>query len=245
MQHDNCPYKQEAEQLRKDFEEFAYIVSHDLKAPVRAISNLSSWIEEDLGEDIPAEVQQNLQLLRGRTSRMERMMEALLLYSRITRQDLQVKPTAVDDLVREVAEKLTEARRLELRLPVPLPLLHTYQHKLRQVFENLLQNTVLFSSQPQVPVTVTATEQTDCFVFTVEDQGPGVPAEALEKIFTLFYTVAPKDKLQTVGAGLAITQKIVRFAGGSIWAENSAAGGLKVQFSWPKSENIAIENTAP
>ncbi|QCR22989.1 ATP-binding protein [Pontibacter sp. SGAir0037] len=228
----NCEEK--LEELQSEFNEFAYIISHDLKAPIRAISNLSVWIEEDLGENIPGDVQQNMHLLRNRAVRLERMIESLLTYSRVTSQDLDILPTDIKALVDDVLASLPEPGKLTLNLTDALPVIETYKLKLRAIINNLLLNVALHSNVPQTEVTLSLQELGDFYRFTIADNGGGVPAEALPKIFKIFYTVAPKDKVETSGAGLAISKKIVDFAGGKIEAENNEAGGLTVSFTWPK-----------
>ncbi len=234
MQTDKDPCHKQLEQLKQDFEEFAYIVSHDLKAPVRAITNLTSWIEEDLGDNVAEDVKQNMDLLRNRASRMERMIEAMLQYSRVGRYDFETGTIDVNVLLQQLSEQLTAPKPLQLHIPEPLPVLQTYTAKLQAVFEQLLLNAITFNQQAEASVTVTAVQTGSYYTFTVADNGPGVPEQALEKIFTLFYTVAPKDSVDTVGAGLAITKKIIQFVGGTIEAELNKEGGLSIRFTWPE-----------
>ncbi|MDX5422352.1 MAG: HAMP domain-containing histidine kinase [Hymenobacteraceae bacterium] len=240
MRKDLRSPQDQLEQLQQEFEEFAYIVSHDLKAPIRAISNLSSWIEEDLAEGATGDVEHNMQLLRNRTQRLERMIDALLQYSRVTRQHLEVEPTDVNELVKEVMASALTDSNMTLHVPSPLPVLHTYKAKLAQVFGHLLQNSANFCGGQPVEVTVTAQDAGDFYLFRVQDTAGGVPEEALGKIFSLFYTVAPKDAVNTAGAGLAITKKIIQFTGGSITAEPHIPKGLVIRFTWPKT--IHTEN---
>jgi signal transduction histidine kinase len=232
MHTDKDLCEQQLEQLKQDFEEFAYIVSHDLKAPVRAIANLSTWIEEDLGEAIPADARQNMHLLRNRAGRLERMIEALLHYSRVPGYNLETGSADVNELLQSIS--VQTGQQLQLNIPAPLPVLHTYTTKLQTVFEQLLLNAVGFSRQAVVTVTVSSTKEDGFYEFTVADNGPGVPEEALSKIFTLFYTVAPKDSVDTAGAGLAVTKKIIQFVGGTVSAELNNTGGLTIRFTWPE-----------
>ncbi|WP_242927136.1 sensor histidine kinase [Pontibacter vulgaris] len=234
MQTDKDLCQKQIDLLKQDLEEFAYIVSHDLKAPVRAISNLSSWIEEDLGEDLPAEVMHNMQLLRNRAARMEKMIEALLQYSRVQRYDLATGTIDVNQLMQQLQEHTFSAYPLQVNIPKPLPVLQTYTSKIQTVFEQLLLNAIIFGQKPVTQISVTATKADGFYEFCVADNGCGVPQEALDKIFTLFYTVAPKDSVDTVGAGLAITKKIIQFVGATIKAEQNKTGGLTIRFTWPE-----------
>ncbi|PRY14433.1 histidine kinase/DNA gyrase B/HSP90-like ATPase [Pontibacter ummariensis] len=220
------------EQLKKDFEEFAYIVSHDMKAPVRAIVNLSQWIEEDLGDHLPPDVKHNMDLLRNRAFRLERMIEALLQYSRVSRYDLETGPTDLLELL--LALKAELPPHVQVDVPAELPVLLTYKAKLRQVLSQLLQNASFFTQKDRPKIIVRVQEQAEFLLFEVTDNGDGIPAEALSKVFTLFYTVCPKDKVDTVGAGLAISKKTVQFAGGTIEALANEPEGTTIRFTWPK-----------
>ncbi len=222
------------EALRSEFEEFSYIVSHDLKAPIRAISNLSAWIEEDLGEEIPGEVKHNMHLLRSRANRLERMVDSLTQHYRVSTQELDVLPTQVAELAREVVNDLSDPESVVLQLPQPLPQFVTYRQKLRSVLQHIIGNAAQHSGKRITEVVLQAKEHAICYEFSVQDNGAGVPAEALDKIFKMFYTVAPKDTVDTDGAGLALTKKIVQFVGGHITANSNELNGLTVIFTWPK-----------
>jgi light-regulated signal transduction histidine kinase (bacteriophytochrome) len=227
-------------ELQKEMEEFTYIISHDFKAPLRAISNLSSWIEEDLGEDISEDVQQNMALLRNRASRLEGMIEALAQLSRVCNSNLEVRTTDIKEIVKSLGQKYNG--RLNIDAKEPLPVFVTYKHKLVQVFEYILDNIVRFSEQENPKAYIRCALITpELYEFSVADNGVGIPENTLEKIFSLFYTISPKDSVNTVGAGLAITKKIVNFAGGKIRAElNQQRNGLIIRFTWP----ILINNNS-
>ncbi|MCC9167277.1 sensor histidine kinase [Pontibacter harenae] len=225
----------ELAQLKQDFEEFAYIVSHDLKAPVRAINNLSMWIEEDLGDQIPEDVQQNMQLLRNRAMRMERMIEALLQFSRVNRSELEINKVDTAVLLQEVKAKLPKPDAVALEVLPSLPTFKTYGAKLERVFTHIISNAYTFAQKPVTTIQVAVKEEEGFYRFSFADNAQGMPAEALKKIFKLFYTVAPKDTVDTCGAGLAITKKIVQFVGGKIEAMQNQMGGTTLTFTWPKA----------
>lgn len=225
--------QEQLEQLRKEFDEFSYIVSHDLKAPVRAIHNLSLWIEEDLGNTVSDDVKQNMDLLRNRTDRLNLMIEALLTYSRVSTKELGKVETNVEELV-EATKKKAIAKDAIVQVLNPLPILVTYKANLRYIITQLLQNAVNFGTSETLTVMICVTNEADCYSFEFADNGGGIPDEALDKIFKLFYTVAPKDTVDTTGAGLTIARKMVHIAGGEMWARNNEQGGLSILFTLPK-----------
>ncbi|AMM52024.1 hypothetical protein TH61_13690 [Rufibacter sp. DG15C] len=219
--------------LKQEYEEFAYIVSHDLKAPLRAICNLSGWISEDLGENIDPDIAHNIKLLQNRAERMERMINAVLSFSRVNRQELDIGEVDVKELVLEVAALFQKSHGLHLTVE-PLPTFTTYAKKLETVFAKLLENAVTFNESGKPEVHISAAEQESFYTFTVTDNGIGISEDAKEKVFKLFYTVQPKDEEEHLGAGLTIVKKIVQFVGGTIQVQPTMDQGATFQFTWPK-----------
>ncbi|MDX5346706.1 MAG: HAMP domain-containing histidine kinase, partial [Hymenobacteraceae bacterium] len=175
-----------------------------------------------------------IRLLQNRADRMERMIQALLTFSRVNRLDLEQSEVDTEQLIWQTWQQINPEADQLLQLEGAFPVFTTYGLKLQHVFEQLLKNAVSFTSQPQAKITVTATESDDYYTFTVKDTGPGIPEEALPKVFSMFYTVTSKDKLDTTGAGLAIARKIVLFARGDIQIQSEVGKGTSVQFTWPK-----------
>ncbi|RNI22468.1 sensor histidine kinase [Rufibacter latericius] len=233
MMHQKQTCEQQLENLRQEYEEFAYLVSHDLKAPLRAINNLSAWIEEDLGDDLAPDIQKNIQLLQQRTDRMERMISGLLDFSRITRYDLNINEVNVQELVQHLADQIAHGSPLEVHAS-GLPTLTTYAKKLETVFRLLLQNAAKFNQSAKPQVWITAQEQEEAFLFTVKDNGIGISTEAQEKVFKMFYSVQPKEHNEGIGAGLAIARKIIQFVGGTIRVQSTLGQGAEFSFLWPK-----------
>lgn len=232
MQQKALSCQEQLENLQKEYEEFAYIVSHDLKAPLRAIHNLSGWITEDLGQHIEPEVKHNLQLLQNRTVRLERMINAILSFSRVNKTETETREVKVATLVENIAAPFQKANNLTLHLS-NLPVLTTYAKKLEVVFQHLIQNAVTFNESTPPEIWISATSQPQYFQFTIKDNGIGIPAEALGKIFKLFYTVQPKDQQNNVGAGLTIVHKTLQFVGGTISVTSEKGIGTEFTFLWP------------
>ena len=219
--------------LNDEYEEFAYIISHDLKAPVRAVNNLAAWLEEDLAGNLPGDSEENFRLLKNRVGRLDKMISALLDFSRVTRYDLDVSETDISALITSISQSLEQEKSFTIQIEGEVPAIKTYAGKLGFVLRNLLQNAIFFNDKTRAEILVKLSEEKGNLKIEVEDNGPGVPEASLPKIFTMFYTAKPKDVSETTGAGLAIANKIVNFAGGRLFAEN-ITNGFRVTVSWPK-----------
>ncbi|MGC8712628.1 MAG: sensor histidine kinase, partial [Leptodesmis sp.] len=130
------------EDRNRELEQFAYVASHDLKAPLRAIANLSEWIEEDLQDQLPAENQHQMKLLRGRVLRMEALINGLLDYSRAGRKQVEVELVSVKALLAEVIDSLAPPDNFMIEITPNMPVLNTKRILLRQVFANLISNAI-------------------------------------------------------------------------------------------------------
>ncbi|WP_207431178.1 sensor histidine kinase [Sabulibacter ruber] len=234
MKHQEQTCQEQLEALKKEYEEFVYIVSHDLKAPLRAISNLSGWIKEDVGDNLDPDIQHNIHLLQNRAERMERMINGLLQFSRVSRYDLEVREVNVQDLIQELTAPLEQSNGLEVRTQ-NLPVLTTYPKKLEAVFYQLLQNAVKFNNEEKPQVWIEAQELESTFRFTVKDNGVGISPDAHEKIFRIFYSVKSKDQQEDVGVGLSLVRRIIQFVGGEISVDSEVGQGSTFTFTWPKT----------
>ena len=226
--------KSQLQKLTAEYEEFAYIVSHDLKAPVRAINNLASWIEEDLPETLSGDVKTNFGMLKKRVSRLENMIQALLEFSRANRLNLQTGTVDINQQLAEISTLFAKENNLKVTISGEAPPFPTYVNKLYFVLQELFRNAIFFNDKSQTEITVNLQENKEEVSILFTDNGPGIPEANIPKIFTIFYTAQAKDTLETTGAGLAIVNKIINFVGGKIEAENAAAGGLKIRVTWPK-----------
>lgn len=223
------------EQSNRDLDEFAYAASHDLKAPLRNIANLASWIEDDLGDAAPPDVQQHLGLLRGRVQRMDALIDGILAYSRAGRQDTT---SAVDTgaLVREIAEIHLMNDQVAVSVAPDMPRLLAEPVPLQQVFLNLISNAVKHTqaARPDVRVVVGWRDTGDACEFTVSDNGPGIAPEHQGRIWGLFQTLQSRDKVEGSGIGLATVKKIVERRGGRVWLESAPGAGTTFHFTWRK-----------
>ena len=227
---------QALEQRNTELDQFAYVTSHDLKAPLRGIANLSRWIEEDLdGVAVPPEVAGQFDLLRGRVNRMEAMIDAILQYSRIGRDEAPSQTVDVKTLLTEVIDLLNPPTRVGISMDDQMPVLHTPRLRLHQVFQNLLSNALKHHDKPSGQIHIGAKVAGDWIEFSVSDDGPGIAPKFQERIWVIFQTLEARDKVENTGVGLALVKKIVEGQGGAVSVESEEGRGATFKFTWPSN----------
>lgn len=223
--------------INKELDQFAYIVSHDLKAPLRGISNLSDWIAEDLGPDITPDIKNNIDSLKSRVSRMQNLIDGILSYTRAGKVKVNYEQVELDKLVREIITVLSIPERFEVIITKNLPVVTSNSTLLEQVFTNLISNAIKYHDKPQGTITIQYEEDAKFYQLSVTDDGPGIPQEYHEKIFGIFQTLQARDKKESTGVGLAIVKKIIEEQGGSIWVESPGEGSSFI-FTLPKNPSM-------
>lgn len=230
-------YMKDLERINGELDQFAYVVSHDLKAPLRAINNLSEWIEEDISHLMEGETKDQFKLLRGRVLRMENLINGILRYSRIGRMKINKELF----YVKEVADELCSvfaSDRVVFHLDGPSDLqLYSEKITLEQILQNLISNGIKYNDKPTVYITIGWKETESKIEFFVKDNGPGIPSEFHEKVFVIFQTLQSRDEIESTGVGLAIVKKIVNEKGGKIRIESTPEEGSTFLFTWPKNED--------
>lgn len=222
------------EKRNQELDQFAYVASHDLKAPLRAIANLSQWIEEDIAEQLSAENRHQMDLLRGRVHRLEALIDGLLQYSRVGRTATATEFVSVKALLNEVLTMLAPPPEFTIAIAPDLPALHTQKLPLFQVFSNLISNAIKHHNRPDGHITISATDKGDVYEFTIADDGPGIASAYHDKIFGIFQTLEARDKVENTGVGLAIVKKIVEGQGGHIYLVSQEGQGATFRFTWTK-----------
>jgi PAS domain S-box-containing protein len=221
----------------QELDSFVHTVSHDLKAPLRAISNLSVWIEEDLEGELPPDNQQQFQLLRSRVKRMESMIDSLLLYARAGRQEATLETFHLAELLHEIIDSLAPPESFRIEIQPPLPTLVTKRVFLSQVFANLLSNAIKHHTSETGHLHISAIEHPHYHEFIIKDDGPGIAPEHHEQVFAIFQTLKVKDNSDSTGIGLAIVKKIVETEAGTIRLESKLGQGTTFYITWPKTSH--------
>ena len=226
---------EELERSNRDLEQFAYVASHDLKAPLRAIEILVEWLQEDLTTFEGGEVQQNLALLKQRTARLHRLLDDLMAYSRAARKPGEIHEVDTRLLTTDLFTLLAPPASMRTEASTSLPLIRAHQAPLEQVLRNLINNAIKHHPTKDGRVRVYAQDKGDELLFAVEDDGTGIPQEYAEKVFQMFQTLQPRDDMEGSGMGLAIVKRIVEWQGGRIWFHGGPGGcGTVFKFTWKK-----------
>lgn len=218
-----------------ELDQFTYIVSHDLKAPLRAIANLSQWIEDDLEQHLTKDTRHQINLMRNRVHRMEALIDGLLQYSRSTRMQTNLEQVEVEALLKDVIDSLAPPSNFTVTIMPGMPKIITERLPLEQVFANLISNAIKHNKQPhQGQVVISGKEQQNCYEFAVADNGLGIAPEFQEKVFVIFQTLGSFENGENTGIGLAIVKKIIEDRGGTISIQSQLGKGAIFHFTWLK-----------
>lgn len=222
-------------QRNQDLGQFAYVVSHDLKAPLRGIRNLAEWFQQDLGDRIPPENQKQLHLLIGRVNHMEVLIVDLLEYCRVGQVKQAPESIATGELIQDVLHTLSIPPEIHIQITQPTPTILARRLMMRQVLTNLIGNAIKHGCpNQQGKVMITIQETPEGYQFAIADQGPGIDPKHHTKIFGIFETLKPKDRIDSTGIGLAIVKKLVEAEQGKIWVDSTLGNGATFYFTLPR-----------
>ena len=216
-----------------ELEQFAYIASHDLKAPLRAIINLAEWIEEALkdNKEVTEETRRHLRLMSERVIRMNSLIEGILQYSRVGRVYVDEEVVDTNKIVEEVIDSL-EKKQFTINV-AKLPNIRANKITIVQLFTNIIGNSIKHHTYDNGRVDVTVIDKGNEYQFGIKDDGPGIDPALHYKLFQMFQTLG-KATSQSTGIGLALCRKIVEQAGGKIWVVSEVGKGATFFFTWPK-----------
>jgi signal transduction histidine kinase len=217
----------------EELDQFAYVASHDLKAPLRGIANLATWLEEDLGDAVTPSAREHMTLLRGRVQRMEALIDGILSYSRAGRVRTEPERVDVGVLLREIIELLAPPSEVTIALAPEFPVLVTDRVPLQQVFLNLIANAIKYTRRADPMIRVGASVADGIWEFSVTDNGPGIAPEYHARVFGIFQTLEARDKVEGTGIGLSVVKKIVEARNGRVTLESAAGAGATFCFTWP------------
>lgn len=236
-------YMKNLERTNSELDKFAYVVSHDLKAPLRAIGSLTDWVEEDAGPLLDPESLSHLHTIKGRVVRMEGLINGILDYTKAAKKNEEIVELDSGDLIRETVDLLGPPEGVMVNVRGDFPSLSARKIKLQQVFMNLVSNAFKYNDKSDKQVEVGCDRQGKMYSFYVKDNGPGIEKAYHEKIFIIFQTLNARDEVESRGVGLAIVKKIVEEEGGRIWVESEPGQGACFRFTWPRTARVTPEES--
>lgn len=229
----------ELESANEELTNFGYVVSHDLKAPLRAIGSLANWLSTDYADKFDVEGKEHMRLLISRVYRMDALIDGILQYSRVGRVKEVAVAVDLNRLVREVIDLLAPPENVAISVENSLPTVMAEPTRIQQVFQNLLSNAIKYMDKPEGEIRIACSAEGRQLKFSIADNGPGIAQQHFEKIFQLFQTLAPRDRVESTGVGLALVKKIVEMYGGRIWLESTVGRGCTFFFTLPRTTATA------
>jgi signal transduction histidine kinase len=231
---------EQVEAINEELKDFAHIVSHDLKAPLRGIKQLVEWISTDYADKLGEAGREQMNLLSARAERMHNLIDGVLQYSKVGRIKEEPVAVNVNKLVLEVIDMLAPPEKIAITIANELPIVECEKTRIIQIFENLLSNAIKYMDKREGRIEVSCVGEDGFWKFSVADNGCGIEEEHFEKIFGVFQVLSPRDEIESTGIGLSVVKKIVDGYGGRIWVESKPGEGSTFFFTLPRQEMEAV-----
>ena len=229
--------------INKDLKEFASIVSHDLKAPLRGIKTLANWILSDCGDKLGDQANEQMNLLLERVERMYNLIEGALQYSRAGRVEEKPKQVNLNNFAPEIINMVVPPENITVTIENELPVIECEETHIMQILQNLLSNAIKYMDKPQGWIKVGCVEQDGFWKFSVADNGPGIEEKHFEKIFKIFQALPTSPYFEGTGVGLTVAKKIVELYNGKIWVKSKVGKGSTFFFTLPKQKGPRLAGT--
>lgn len=231
------------QQRNQDLDSFVAIASHDLRAPLRGIGNLATWLAEDLVAGLNSDSQQQFSLLILRVRQMEALLNDLLEYARVGRLSNRETTFCLGDLLAQIVRDIDVPPDFTIAIAPDLPTMSTNRTALDQIFTNLIGNAIKHHPRQDGRVEITATHTGDTYQFEVTDDGAGIDPQHHQTIFEIFTTFNQLESTASTGVGLAIVKKLVELQGGTITIESGIGLGTTFRFTWPLTTENMDDNS--
>ncbi|SKB28366.1 PAS domain-containing sensor histidine kinase [Maribacter arcticus] len=224
----------ELENSNQGLQEYAHIVSHDLKSPLRSISALATWLYEDYKEVLDEGGKQNLELMQEKVASMDKLIHGILEYSTANSSELDDSLVDLNNVISDIGETIYIPEHVKLVVPKTLPTIVADRIKMHQVFQNIIGNAVVHIEREIGLVEVLYKDLGDQWQFTISDNGVGIPKEYHKKIFDIFQSIGNNER--STGIGLSIVKKIVDRYNGTLWVDSIVGEGTQFHFTIKKNE---------
>ena len=218
----------------KQLDEFVYIVSHDLKAPLRGLASICSFLDEELGQDQKKEVSELLVLIKRRTAWMQALIDSILHYSRLANTVGDKEDVVLNELIDNIIEMLSPPANIRFEVADNMPILNAERIKIHEVFQNIISNAIKYNDKADGIIRVSHLSFPDRFEFVIQDNGCGIKPEHFDRIFGIFQTLGAKERSDSTGIGLTIVKKIVEQQGGKVTLTSEFGTGTTFRFTWKR-----------
>lgn len=226
----------ELEEMNEELQTYSNILSHDLKAPLRGIASLITWINEDNGNVLSNESKDYFDMVKQRAEYLNYLIDDVLKYSSIGRKKVEPTEVNIGELICSVVNSL-EVESFRINVITKMPIMCTLPINLSQVFANLINNAIKHHDKESGTIEISAREVSNCtYEFSIADDGPGIPQQFKEDIFSLFKTLPGSKSKDSTGVGLSIVKKLIKLQNGKIWVEDNCPRGTVFKFIWNSLE---------
>ncbi len=220
------------EKSNQELNDYAHIVSHDLKSPLRSMNALISWLKEDYQEELDENAQKSFDMLLKKVDKMDHLIDGILKYSSIDKTDQPNKNIDLDEVVSDIIDVIHIPDHITIKLTTTLPVVQGDKFRLQQLFQNLISNAVKYNDKEKGIIKVSCKDIKTYWEFSVSDNGQGIPSKYHDKVFQIFQTL--DDKKESTGVGLSIVKKIIDLYEGKIWIESEEGIGTTFHFTLKK-----------
>lgn len=222
----------------RELKDFASIVSHDLKAPLRGVKTLAMWILDDCGDKFDTKATQQMNLLLNRVERIYNLIDGVLRYSKVGQVNGQAVRINLSEFIPEVIAMVVPPEHIKVTIENQFPTIMCEETYIMQVFQNLLSNAIKYMDKQQGWIKLGCADNGAFWKFSVTDNGPGIEEKHFERIFRMFQTLSVNENVQGTGVGLTVVKKIIELYGGRIWVESEPGSGSAFFFTFPKMETV-------
>ncbi len=220
------------EEQNERLNEYAQMVSHDLKSPLRSIHALITWIKEDNEKEFTLQTKRYFEMIEDKVEKMDNLIQGILTYSKVGTAKGLNEATNLNELIQSIINIIHVPENITVTVTNELPTLITDRFRMQQLFQNLLSNAVNYCDKEKGFVEIASKEEVDCYIFSIKDNGPGIDIKYQEKIFKIFESFSDQEK--STGIGLSIVKRIVDNYKGEIWIESQLGKGTTFFIKLPK-----------
>ncbi|MFS4482923.1 sensor histidine kinase [Hyunsoonleella sp. 2307UL5-6] len=216
----------------QELSDYAHMVSHDLKSPLRSIDALTAWLYEDYKDELDAEGAKNLKLIRNNVEKMDTLISGILDYSTITKNQTECYDVDINLLIESILSASLLPEHISVNITSKLPIVKGDKYRLQQLFQNLLDNAIKYNDKAKGFIEIGVEDVNDFWRFKITDNGKGIEDTYFDKIFKTFQKL--ENNPQSSGIGLAVVKKIVNLYNGKIWLESTLGEGTTFYFTLKK-----------